>query len=163
MIQSLIHLYQFSRITDAVFSKLHSLAAIAARLYIAEVFFSSGLTKIKDWETTLFLFAEEYQVPLLPYELAAYLGTFGELVFPVLLVAGLLTKLSALGLFAVNLVAVISLTDIAPAALYLHVIWGLLLAQLAIYGGGMLSTDKLLKRTSLNRHQTKQPIATTQF
>ena len=84
-------------------------------------------------------------MPLLPYQLAAYLGTLGELVFPVLLVLGLATKFSALGLFVVNIVAVISLAEIAPAALYLHVVWGILLAQIAIYGGGVIACDRLVR------------------
>lgn len=126
-------------------SRLHSAAALAARIYIAQVFFSAGLTKIQDWDTTLFLFEEEYQVPFLSFELAAYLGTIGELVLPVLLFSGLLTRFSALGLSVVNIVAVVSLIEIAPAALYLHVVWGLLLAQTVIYGGGLFSLDRLVK------------------
>lgn len=119
----------------------HSWVALLARLYIAKVFFLAGLTKVQDWDTTLFLFEEEYQVPLIPFELAAYLGTIGELVLPVLLVLGFFTRFTALGLFIVNYVAVISLVEIAPAALYLHHIWGLLLAQIIIYGAGVASID----------------------
>ncbi|MEE2732230.1 MAG: DoxX family protein [Pseudomonadota bacterium] len=132
---------------DISLSKLHSPAMLAARLYLANVFFSAGLTKLRDWDSTLFLFAEEYQVPLLPYELAAWLGTAGELLFPILLVLGLFSRLSALALFVVNLVAVISLPEIATAALYLHVIWGILLLQTAVYGGGLLALDTLLGRS----------------
>lgn len=132
-------------------SKLHSAVVLAARVYIAQVFFSAGLTKVRDWETTLFLFEEEYQVPFLNFELAAYLGTIGELVLPVLLILGLLTRFSALGLSVVNIVAVVSLADIAPAALYLHVVWGLLLAQVAIYGSGFLSVDRFLERRFIKR------------
>lgn len=137
--------YQVVRITDTGLEKLHSLAAFLARFYVAQVFFSAGLTKIQDWETTLFLFEEEYRVPFLSFEMAAYLGTFSELVLPILLIAGFFTRLSALALFLVNIVAVISLEAIAPAALYLHIIWGVLLAQLSIYGGGLLSIDHFLK------------------
>lgn len=140
------HPYQVVRTADSGLEKLHFLAAFVARLYVAQVFFSAGLTKLRDWDTTLFLFEEEYQVPFLPFELAAYLGTFSEILLPLLLIAGLFTRLSALALFLVNIVAVISLEDIAPAALYLHVIWGVLLAQLSIYGGGLLSVDRLLQR-----------------
>lgn len=132
--------------------KFHVVAALIARCYIAQVFFSAGLTKLKDWDTTLFLFEEEYQVPLLAPEIAAYLGTFGEVVFPILLFLGLTTRLSALGLFIVNLVAVVSLESIAPAALYLHIIWGVLLAQLAIYGGGSIAVDHLLARHHQESH-----------
>ncbi len=144
-------LYQRYNFVSIVLSKLHSLASLVARVYIAQVFFSAGLTKVQDWGTTLWLFEEEYQVPFLHFELAAYLGTFGELFFPVLLFAGLFTRFSAISLFFVNIIAVVSLADIAPAALYLHVIWGILLAQLAVYGGGILSADALVKSRLVSR------------
>ncbi|MES2937478.1 MAG: DoxX family protein [Pseudomonadota bacterium] len=117
-------------------------AALAARLYVAQVFFLSGLTKIRDWDTTLALFADEYKVPLLPPVLAAPLGTAGELVLPVLLVLGLGGRFAALGLFVVNAMAALSLPDIAPAALQQHVFWGALLAGLAVYGPGSWSLDR---------------------
>ncbi len=118
---------------------------LAARLYIGKVFLSAGLTKIDNWETTLYLFEEEYKVPMINAEIAAYLGTSAELVFPVLLFAGLFNRLSASGLFIVNIVAVISLTEIPAAALNLHVIWGITLTYIAIYGGGFLSLDHYIK------------------
>lgn len=123
---------------------LQPLAALLARLYIAQVFFLSGLTKLRDWGTTVALFTDEYKVPLLPPAAAALMGTAGELVLPVLLVLGLGGRFSALGLFVVNAVAVISLSEIAPAALQQHVFWGSLLAGLAIYGPGPWSLDRWL-------------------
>ncbi|WP_255250102.1 DoxX family protein [Polaromonas sp. AET17H-212] len=126
---------------------LQPAAALLARLYIAQVFFLSGLTKLRDWDTTVALFTDEYHVPLLPPAAAALLGTAGELVLPVLLVLGLAGRFPALGLFVVNAVAVISLSEIAPAALQQHVFWGTLLAGLAIYGGGPWSLDRWLAPT----------------
>ena len=123
---------------------LQPLAAFLARLYLAQVFFLSGLTKLRDWETTVALFTDEYHVPLLSPPVAAALGTAGELALPVLLVLGLGGRLSALGLFVVNFVAVISLSEIAPAALQQHVFWGSLLAALAIFGLGPWSFDRWL-------------------
>lgn len=122
--------------------KVSFLAQAAARLYIAWVFFASGLTKLRDWDSTLLLFEYEYAVPLLPFEAAAYLATFGEILLPVLLVLGLGSRFAAAGLFIINIVAVISLEEIAPAALYLHYIWGILLLQVFIWGGGLLSMDR---------------------
>ena len=123
------------------------LAALLARLYVAQVFFLSGLTKIRDWETTVSLFTDEYKVPYLSPEFAALLGTAGELVLPVLLALGLLGRFAALGLFVVNAIAVISLSEIAPAALQQHITWGVLLALLAIYGCGKWALDHwLIKR-----------------
>jgi len=148
MVQFISRLYQAYLGLDKWLPKSHVLVALAARLYIVQVFFSAGLTKIQDWDTTLFLFEEEYHVPLIPFELAAYLGTFGELILPLLLLIGLATRFAAIGLFIVNFVAVISLIEIPVAALYLHYLWGILLAQLAIYGGGALSADQILAKVT---------------
>lgn len=131
-----------TRLLDA----LQPLAALLARLYLAQVFFLSGLTKLRDWGTTVALFTDEYKVPLLSPNVAAAMGTAGELVLPVLLVLGLAGRFSALGLFVVNAVAVISLSEIAPAAMQQHILWGTLLLALAIYGLGPWALDKRLKR-----------------
>jgi putative oxidoreductase len=133
----------WSRLAQAL-DALQPAAALAARIYVGQVFFLSGLTKIRDWDTTLALFADEYKVPLLPTALAAFMGTAGELVLPVLLVLGLGGRFAALGLFVVNAVAVISLSEIAPAAWQQHVLWGALLAGIAIYGPGAWSLDRLV-------------------
>lgn len=125
---------------------LQGVAALLARLYVAKVFFMSGLTKLRDWDITLALFMDEYKVPLLSPEVAAVLGTAGELALPVLLVFGLGTRFAALGLSVVNVVAVLSLTDIAPAALQQHVFWGSLLAAIAIFGPGRLALDHWVQR-----------------
>ena len=131
------------RLTD-VLDAAQPLAALMARAYVAQVFFLSGLTKLRDWSITLALFQDEYKVPLLPPEVAAALGTAGELALPVLLVAGLGGRFAALGLSVVNVVAVISLAEIAPAALQQHITWGVLLAALALYGSGPWSADTVL-------------------
>jgi putative oxidoreductase len=127
-------------------SWLQPLVLLAARLYVAKAFFLSGLTKLRDWETTLFLFTDEYKVPLLPPELAAVMGTAGELALPVLLVLGLGGRFAALGLSVVNVVAVLSLAEIAPAALGQHHLWGSLLVMVAAFGPGAWSLDRALAR-----------------
>lgn len=123
-----------------------ALALLAARLYLCEVFLRSGWLKLQDWEGTLYLFQEEYHVPLLPPELAAWMGTGGELVFPVLLGLGLLSRPAALGLFVVNAMAVVSYPDLALAALKDHHLWGVLAAALMLFGAGRLSVDALVWR-----------------
>jgi len=147
--KNLIQYYpNYHRITEYTAS-LHTVLALIARIYVAKIFFMSGLTKIQDWDTTLFLFEEEYQVPFLPADLAAYLGTAGELIFPILLLIGMASRFSALALSVVNIVAVVSLADIAPAALYLHIIWGMLLTYVVLYGAGTLSLDRWIKHALL--------------
>lgn len=122
-----------------------SLALLAARVYVARVFFLSGLTKLRDWDTTLALFQDEYRVPLLPPEVAAYAGTAGEVMLPVLLLLGLGTRFAAAGLSVVNVMAVLSLAEIAPAALAGHQWWGSLLLGLLLWGAGRFSVDQALQ------------------
>ena len=120
------------------------LAQLAARLYVAQAFFLSGLTKLRHWDSTLALFQDEYQVPLLPPAVAAVAGTTGELVLPVLLAFGLVGRFAAAGLSVVNVVAVLSLAEIAAPALQQHVFWGSLLIGLLLWGPGRWSLDHFL-------------------
>ena len=130
---------------------LQPVAQGAARLYLAKVFLLAGLTKLRDWETTLALFMDEYHVPLLPSELAAWLGTAGELLLPILLVLGLGGRLAALGLFVLNAVAVLSLGEVADAALQQHIFWGSLLIGLVLWGPGRFSVDSWWSATRARR------------
>jgi putative oxidoreductase len=141
VLQRLLKLWS---LLSAALDSLQPAAALAARIYVGQAFFLSGLTKIRDWDTTIALFTDEYKVPLLPSAAAAVMGTAGELVLPVLLVLGLGGRFAALGLSVVNAVAVISLAEIAPAALQQHVFWGSLLAGLAIFGPGAWSLERLV-------------------
>ncbi|MEO5671377.1 MAG: DoxX family protein [Ramlibacter sp.] len=129
---------------SSALDSLQPAAALAARIYVAQAFFLSGLTKIRDWDTTIALFTDEYKVPLLPPALAAFMGTTGELVLPVMLVLGLGGRFAALGLFIVNAMAVASLQEIAPAALQQHIFWGSLLAGLAIFGPGAWTLERFI-------------------
>ena len=124
---------------------LQPLAQLAARVYVGSVFFRSGLTKLRDWDTTLALFADEYHVPLLSPSVAACMGTGAELALPVLLVAGLFGRFAAAGLSVLNVVAVLSLADLPEAALQGHVFWGSLLAALLLWGPGRVSIDHFLR------------------
>jgi putative oxidoreductase len=130
----------------AMIDRLQPLFALALRIYIAHVFFFSGLTKLHDWNLTLALFSNEYQVPLLPPAVAAVLGTCAELGLPVLLLAGFGTRLAAVALFAFNVVAAVSYPGLSPAGLKDHILWAVLLLVLAVYGPGRLSIDHVLLR-----------------
>jgi putative oxidoreductase len=119
---------------------------LAIRLYVAKVFFMSGLTKIQSWDSTVSLFENEYAVPLLPAELAAYLGTAAELCLPPLLVLGIGGRVVALAAFVFNLVAATSYPDISEAGIKDHILWGALLAVTFFHGPGKMSLDYLISR-----------------
>ena len=124
---------------------------LGTRWFVSWQFLKSGWLKLTEWDTTLFLFRDEYRVPVLPPGAAAVAGTFGELFFPLLLVAGLFTRVGALGLFAVNALAVVSYWHVLgsegfEAALAQHVLWGYMLAVIAVVGGGGISLDTWLER-----------------
>jgi len=119
---------------------------LAIRLYVAQVFITSGLTKIQSLDSTLSLFANEYTVPLLPPDIAAYLGTAAELCLPPLLALGIAGRLTALALFVFNIVAASSYPDISDAGLKDHIVWGALLAVIFFHGPGKLSVDYFLQR-----------------
>ena len=124
---------------------------LVVRVFVATVFFKSGLTKVASWATTVSLFENEYAVPLLSPEAAAALGTTVELVFPVLLVLGLGGRLSAFVLFVFNIVAVVSYPDLGDVGLRDHQMWGLLLLVTLLHGPGKLSLDHLIGRRFLGR------------
>lgn len=132
---------------------LRPLADLSLRLWVADAFFRAGLVKIANMDSTLALFENEYHVPLLPPDFAAYLGTGVELVVPVLLAFGLFGRLSAGFLFVYNIVAVISYPDLWPDGFWAdlfgggfkdHKAWGIMLLVTFVYGPGKLSVDYLL-------------------
>ena len=125
---------------------------LVIRVYMADVFFRSGLVKIRNWDGTMYLFENEYRVPLLPPELAAWLGTFGELLFPPLLALGLAARFAALSLSVVNVMAVIAFWHVLAeneAARMSHFYWGLLLLVTLCHGPGRLSLDYWLRKRFL--------------
>jgi putative oxidoreductase len=125
---------------------LTPLGDLVIRLWVAQAFWMSGLTKIQSFDTTIQLFENEYQVPLLPPVVAAYAGTFTELFFPLLLALGLGGRFAALVLFVFNIIAVISYPELNPAGLFQHQAWGLALLIVLLHGPGKLSLDYVVSR-----------------
>ncbi|WP_395701509.1 DoxX family protein [Aquabacterium sp.] len=119
---------------------------LVIRVFIAMVFFKSGLTKIASWDNTIALFENEYMVPFLPPALAAAMATAAELGFPVLLVLGLGSRFAAAGLFVLNIVAVISYPDVGEVGLKDHQMWGMFLLVTLLHGPGKLSIDHFIRR-----------------
>jgi putative oxidoreductase len=137
----------WNRAADAVDRLIgHSLLALAARFAIAGIFFMSARTKVEGFLTVtdgaIGLFAEEYKLPLLSPELGAHLAAYAEHLFPVLLVLGLFTRLSALALLGMT--AVIQIF-VYPDAWPTHLSWAALLLYLVARGGGVLALDRVLK------------------
>jgi putative oxidoreductase len=129
---------------------LAPIADLAIRIWLFKSFFFSGWLKLKNWQSTLFLFNNEYQVPLFSPEIAAYLGTAAELSLPIFVLLGLFGRLSAFALFIFNIVILFSYpflwTDDGLNGLHQHITWGLLMLPIIVYGPGKLSLDYLLQK-----------------
>ena len=137
-------LRQFDRVPYAVL-------ALPLRLAVATDFWNSGMTKLSDWNATLSLFNDEYQVPLLPPELAANLAFAIEVTTPVLLVFGLLTRAAALLLLGMT--AVIEIF-VYPQAWPTHIQWAAILLVLLCRGAGSFSLDALIQRIWARSQET---------
>jgi len=114
-----------------------------ARIGVAAVFYNSARLKLQSWDITLLLFRDEYQVPILPFELAARMATAVEIACAMLLFVGLFARLATLPLFGV--IAVIQ-TFVYPNAWGEHATWTALLLIVLFRGPGPLSIDYLLSR-----------------
>jgi putative oxidoreductase len=124
----------------------YSLLALALRIAVATVFWNSAMAKLANWQTTLVLFEDEYQVPLLPPELAANMALAIELITPALLVLGLFTRAAAVTLLAMT--AVIQLF-VYPGSWPTHLQWAAMLLVLLCRGAGSVSLDHLLAQRLL--------------
>jgi putative oxidoreductase len=113
------------------------------RFGMALVFWRSAQSKLASWDTTLLLFREEYKVPVLPPELAAYLATGVELAAPVLLVLGSATRLGAVAMLAMALVIQLF---VYPQSYPDHLLWAGPLLYLVLRGPGAVSLDHLIRR-----------------
>lgn len=121
----------------------YAVLAVPLRLAVATIFWSSAMTKLANWGTALELFREEYRVPLLAPEFAAYVAVSIELTAPVLLVLGLATRQVAFVLLGMT--TVIELF-VYPLAWPTHIQWAAMLLVLLCRGAGTLSLDALIYR-----------------
>jgi putative oxidoreductase len=120
-----------------------SILQLMFRVAIAAVFWSSGLTKIASWETTIVLFRDEYMVPLLPPEIAAAMSATFELSCSVLIVIGLATRLATLPLLGMTFVIEVF---VYPEYWTMHLMWASVLLFLLTKGPGTFSLDHFAKR-----------------
>lgn len=142
-----------TRLVDFLISLLarlpHAVIALIGRIAIGLTFWNSGRTKVEGWnifhvsDKTLFLFREEYRLPMVPPEIAALGAQVAEHVLSTLIIVGLATRFSALGLFIMTLVIEVF---VYPQAYVLHGTWAAILLMLMKYGPGALSVDRLIYR-----------------
>ena len=132
----------FNALTQRLGAFPKSVIELGLRAGVAAVFFKSGLSKIANWELTVQLFTDEYAVPLLPPELAAYLATATELICQVLLVLGLAARVGALALLGMT--AVIQIF-VYPDSWAEHLLWASIFVYVLTQGPGKLSFDHTIK------------------
>lgn len=146
----------------AVGESSQSITLFVLRFYIAGIFLQAGAQKLNNFDTTKILFQYEYGVPILSPDIAATLATGIEIVFPLLLIFGLLTRLSAFVLFVFNAIAVWSYAALHKGSFVIdmfgaipivhfptqgyedHVVWGIGLLVIFAFGSGKIAIDYLL-------------------
>jgi len=138
----------FTQSLDALNAIPNWAVSLMARIGIAGVFWRSGQTKINDFEitdSTYYLFEEEYALPIIPPEIAANLAVFAEHFFPILLILGLASRLSALALLGMTLVIQLF---VYPGSWPDHAVWAAALLFIVARGPGLISIDHFLARRS---------------
>lgn len=135
-----------TRVLDWLNTIPYAFLALPLRLAVATVFWNSAMTKLASWETAVALFAEEYRLPVLPPELAAYMAVSVELTTPVLLVLGLATRPAAAVLLGMTTVIQVF---VYPQAWPTHLQWAAMLLVLLARGPGKISLDALIRRRVL--------------
>ncbi|MCD9507814.1 DoxX family protein [Photobacterium phosphoreum] len=147
----------FIRTIDPFFEQLtrplQPLLLLFCRAWVAIAFFKSGLIKYRSWDSTLYLFEYEYQVPILPWQWAAYSGTAIELMVPIFLALGLLARPMAILLFGFNIIAVVSYPALWAQGFYDHQLWGMMLLVTFFWGAGKLSIDQWLNKYCTNNYR----------
>lgn len=142
-----------ARLTSAAFALIPAwLPLLVLRITLARPFFASGLTRWDGWFTLSFgtrtLFAEEYklhifgaEIPFPMPELMATLASTAEIVLPILLAFGLLTRWAALGLLGMTAVIQLTYPDAWPDY---HLPWAAMALAIMTFGPGLVSLDRLL-------------------
>ncbi|MBA4749694.1 MAG: DoxX family protein [Alphaproteobacteria bacterium] len=131
-----------------LFDKLNTLSflpILGIRVWIGLVFWRSGKTKIADWAGTVALFKDEYKVPVIPPEIAAFLATSVELSAPIMVILGMGARFGALAMLLMT--AVIEFTYMH---FDVHVVWALMLSLIFFQGAGKASVDYLIKTKGLS-------------
>ena len=125
---------------NELMEKLTPVALLAGRLYIARIFLKSGIKKAKDMNGAEMLFKYEYELPLIPADIAAYLATAAEIIFPIMLILGMAARFGAIGIFIMVLVIELLVFPGTTEHYYQMIILGIIMT----HGAGKLSVDHLL-------------------
>ena len=144
------HAWQCGQTCIARMGCVQSVLLLVMRLWMANAFWKSGLTKIADWDKTVWLFANEYQTPVLPPEAAAFFATAIELCCPILLVLGLMTRLATIPMLC--MVAVIQFTYLSHVD---HAHWAMLLCAILFFGPGKFSLDHFIQKKCIDSNHSK--------
>lgn len=154
----------YSRTAAGLAADLGPIVLLLMRIWVAVAFWRAGVVKIADPESTRMLFESVYHVPLLAPDVAAFVGTWVELIVPWFIVLGLLARPFALFLFIYNLVAVVSYPDLWPHGFWTglfnlsdfadHKVWGLMLLAVLAWGAGKWSLDGLSMQIWRGRRST---------
>ena len=134
------------RVLDWLDAIPYTVLAIPLRLAVATVFWNSAQSHLANWDTTLYLFENDYALPLLPPGLAAVMAVSIEVTTPVLLVLGLLTRPTALVLLGMTTVIEVF---VYPLAWPTHIQWAAMLLVLLARGPGKISIDWQVRRKAL--------------
>ncbi len=119
-----------------------------ARIYIGCIFWKSGTLKHEFWENTILLFTYEHPVPYLSPEIAAYLGTYSEIIFAAGLMIGLGARICAFLLMVITL-----LIEFTYLSIEIHQLWAIILALITVYGPGSISLDYFLRKKLLKSYE----------
>jgi putative oxidoreductase len=120
--------------------------ALLARISIGAIFWRSGATKVNGFslsENAIQLFREDYKLPLIDPVVAATLAALAEHIFPVLLIVGLASRLSATALLGMT--AIIQFF-VYPGAWPIHGVWATALLVIIARGPGLISLDALIAK-----------------
>jgi len=132
--------YFYIKVIAFIEKVLPSFLLLSMRIWMARIFWYSGLTKISDWNSTLYLFKFEYKIPILAPELAACLSTTVELCAPILLVLGFASRLAAVPMICMAMIIQITYLQMTE-----HFYWIFILITIFIFGAGKFSIDYLIR------------------
>lgn len=141
---------KISNLLTEILNGCAAIMALAIRLYLFKIFFWNGMLKLTSWASTTALFEHQYTVKWVTPYTAAALSTAAEIIFPVLMLLGIGARFPSLGLLIFHILNIVFYPQLLKpeyaCALKDHVLWGILIGVIALYGHGILSLDYWLQK-----------------